>query len=325
MDIAAIGNFDARDLVRRRGEEKGIDAAPCMLREHRSSADWDQVHKAADASVECFASPGDVLFVHGTTTWLTGVGTAGGPLGHMMLIVEEPHRIQYSSEKGCWLRPVWPSDAVVEVWMVRVIESSRSNAGLHQADILMYLSETGQLILIGEVTGGHVDTTEQLADLWQSPEILRRQLSAGLVNGVLQDMRSNCANWSWATAALALLLSSAASLRIQPNIEESLREIKKGWAAEPICTSVVVSFWQRLLCKLAAMTGGPPESVDAKAADMIMKWMPLRADRCSPGQLMDAMQKSGWTVRTAIPVGRGSDILGDCCPRFPEVKSWVCE
>jgi len=232
------------------------------------------------------------------------VGSAGGLLGHVMVAITRPRRIPEFSEDGIWYKPVWPSGGVTEIWMVRVIESTRNKIGLHEANLLVYLKKrTRRIILIGEVNDGHVDGSGQPMELWESPGRLRTLLSAGLLAEVLQEMKDQCTSWSWTTAARAVLRSASSFNKLIGN-DLLLQEIMECWAAEPICTSVVIGFWQRCLCKLAM---GDERSMDDMAldpAELILKWMPLKADRSLPGTLLETMRKCGWRRWTAIPAAR---------------------
>merc|ERR1712194_200589 len=95
---------------------------------------------------------------------------------------------------------------------------------------------------------------------------------------------------AWSSAKLASDLGSG----------QVLEEIRACWDEEPICTSVVVTFWQRYLCKLAQaaiITRGC--LVDP--AKLVLKWMPLKADRVLPGELFTTMQACGWVMLSQVP------------------------
>jgi hypothetical protein len=109
---------------------------------------------------------------------------------------------------------------------------------------------------------------------------------------IVMQMRNREASWSWGTAVRAFLLSADVSDGVD------LETIKKCWKSDPICTSVVISFWQRYMCKLA-------DSIpDADAMDWILEWMPIMADRALPGELMSKMEKCGWIVMDSLQEGR---------------------
>lgn len=69
---------------------------------------------------------------------------------------------------------------------------------------------------------------------------------------------------------------------------------------DPICTSVVIMFWQRWLCKLASVLAAQQETAEETSSDLILQWFPLKADRSLPGPLLDTMLRCGWTKRTVI-------------------------
>merc|ERR1712146_658240 len=75
---------------------------------------------------------------------------------------------------------------------------------------------------------------------------------------------------------------------------ELMDKVHGYWESAPICTSIVTAFWQRYLCKFAHATG-------QCEANLILKWMPLKADRVLPGELVDTMQKCGWMLVTHVP------------------------
>jgi len=60
---------------------------------------------------------------------------------------------------------------------------------------------------------------------------------------------------------------------------------------------VVIIFWQRYLCKLVndERNGSVIES------DLILKWMPLMADRVLPGEMLSKFREVGWTSMISVP------------------------
>jgi len=257
-----------------------------------------------DDGLDSRIAPGDVLYVPGTGGGVFEVGTAGGLLGHVMVAIARPRRIPEFSEDGIWFKPVWPSGGVTEIWMVRVIESTRNKSGLHEANLLLYLKKrTRRIILIGEVIGDHIDGSGQPMELWESPGSLRTLLSAGLLAEVVQEMKDQGTSWSWTTAARAVLRSASSFNKLIGN-DLLLQEIMECWAAEPICTSVVIGFWQRCLCKIATGDDWSTDDMALDPAELILKWMPLKADRSLPGTLLETMRNCGWKRWTAIPACR---------------------
>jgi len=251
--------------------------------------------------------PGDVLFVKGSGG-LVELGTAGGLLGHVMLVAEPPRQVIHDSDEGRWLEPVWPKGhrpqgpAAEEVWRLSTVESTRSHNGLHEADVLLHVDRrTRKLILIGEIIGSHVEICGEVAELWQTPEELQSLLNSRLLREVLGEMRAQSASWSWATAARAVL-RSADTFGDHGDKRQLLREITECWASDPICTSVVIGFWQRCLCRLAA-AGVPVGGQRPDPADLVLRWMPIKADRSLPGTLLETMKRCGWIQKLTIPVG----------------------
>eukprot|EP00747_Dinoflagellata_sp_TGD_P069295 gnl/TRDRNA2_/TRDRNA2_156074_c0_seq1.p1 gnl/TRDRNA2_/TRDRNA2_156074_c0~~gnl/TRDRNA2_/TRDRNA2_156074_c0_seq1.p1 ORF type:complete len:127 (-),score=26.42 gnl/TRDRNA2_/TRDRNA2_156074_c0_seq1:119-499(-) len=94
------------------------------------------------------------------------------------------------------------------------------------------------------------------------------------------------ASWSLTTGLRALMTANAFE-NTQANSPRLLKEIKDSWNSDPICTSVVIIFWQKYLYRLA-------ESSASHATEYIMCWMAAKADRALPGELLGSMRKSGW-------------------------------
>lgn len=126
-------------------------------------------------------------------------------------------------------------------------------------------------------------------EVWQSPAELRSQLRMDCIDAVLADMVSCEASWSLTTAFRAVTRSAKLSRR-----RDLLGKVQGYWESAPICTSVVTSFWQRYLCSYAHATG-------QRETDLILKWMPLKADRVLPGELIDTMRSCGWCNIKRVP------------------------
>mmetsp|Transcript_38215 Transcript_38215/g.73415 ORF Transcript_38215/g.73415 Transcript_38215/m.73415 type:complete len:648 (+) Transcript_38215:68-2011(+) len=258
------------------------------------------VQHRPDNNLQGVIEPGDVLFVKGTGGLLE-LGTAGGVMGHVMLVIKGPERIGSNSDHARPLKSVWPA-GVQEIWKVRTLESARGRAGLHEANLYLYVEPgTATLILLGELSDKEFDYSNEATELWQSPPELRLRLSDGTVQEVLGDMKEQnaSANWSWTTAARAVLLPDW-QLSDSSDKQRLLQEIQDCWARDPICTSVVIIFWQRWLCKLASVLVARQDIAEVTPSDLILQWLPLKADRSLPGPLLDTMQRCGWTKRTII-------------------------
>jgi len=247
---------------------------------------------------EGWMSPGDILcFLNEDqmqqTSGLLRIGAAGGFFGHVLVIVRQPQRVYWGSEDSYLIGDMWPHDAEY-VWRVGTIESTRENDGLHDADLLLHVeASTGRLLLLAEINKDEVQlASRQPAELWRTPAELQRGFRADLMREVLSDMKASEGNWSYATAALAFL--SGPGSRHRADSPGALEEIQDSWEARPICTSVVVTFWQRYLHKLAGAL-----APQADAAALIIDWMPLRADRILPGELKTCMIEQGWELTRA--------------------------
>lgn len=239
-------------------------------------------------------SPGDVLFVKGDGQF-TELGTTGGWMGHVLVVRDTPQLVprQWFEEWG--VNVAWPAKSVTHLWKVPTIESTRSAVGLHQCEMLVHIQSNGSFVLLGEVATADDGALEfsqiegEAMEVWQSPAELRSQLSMECMRDVLTDMVSCEASWSLTTAARAVFKSAKLSKR-----RDLLGKVQGYWDSAPICTSVVIAFWQRYLCSFAQATG-------QRETDLILKWMPLKADRVLPGELISTMRKCGWVNVTRIP------------------------
>lgn len=240
-------------------------------------------------------SPGDVLFVNGDGQ-MTELGTTGGMFGHVLVVRGEPKLVsrQWFEDWGVTSLS-WPSKSVTHIWRVPTIESTRSAEGLHRCDMLVHIRSDGTMVLLGEIAITDENTLdfsqidEEVVEVWQSPAELRSQLRVDCMNAVLADMVSCEASWSLTTAFRAVTRSAKLSRR-----RDLLGKVQGYWDSAPICTSVVISFWQRYLCAVAHATG-------QRETDLIMKWMPLKADRVLPGELLDTMRSCGWRNIKRVP------------------------
>jgi len=238
--------------------------------------------------------PGDVLSISGNSRF-EKIGTSGGFLGHVLVVAGEPRRVELGSAEQSELKLVWPKgEQDPQVWKVPIIESTRLRSGLSHSEVVLRvdpqsgrLTIIGELILLSEHQVRLAITDGELVDLWQCPAALRQGLRYDLLSKSLKEMEAIGGSWSYATAAQALFYRSA---KLDADIDpfEFLELVQQCWETPPICTSVVISLWQRYLCKLAIAS-------DWDEADMVQQWMPLRADRALPGELLSTMQHCGWT------------------------------
>eukprot|EP00747_Dinoflagellata_sp_TGD_P143085 gnl/TRDRNA2_/TRDRNA2_176335_c0_seq4.p1 gnl/TRDRNA2_/TRDRNA2_176335_c0~~gnl/TRDRNA2_/TRDRNA2_176335_c0_seq4.p1 ORF type:complete len:605 (+),score=66.82 gnl/TRDRNA2_/TRDRNA2_176335_c0_seq4:79-1893(+) len=248
--------------------------------------------------------PGDVLYVKGSG-YLGQLGAAGGFMGHVMLAVAPPRQILPGSSEAQELSAVWPRGDAPVVWMVRTVESTRGQAGLYESDVLLYAEPiAGKLFLIGEISASGQELSPvdmEAVELLQSPKELRSMIRGEVVSEVLREMQLHARSWSFATAAKAFFRNANHSFHSNlSNRTALLREIQECWESRPICTSVVIVFWQRYLCKLTATT--------QQATDLILRWMPPKADRALPGELLSAMRECGWARTCKVTLSAPSPV-----------------
>lgn len=246
---------------------------------------------------------GDVLLVKGQGR-LAAIGAAGGLMGHVMVAYGVPRRVLPTSPEAKSLFAVQPRLRAEQLWRVDAFESTRSNAGLHFFELLLHPEHgTGRLVLVAEMTkafpGSGVPEEKDLlliddeaAEVWQSPAELRSSLRPEIMSQVLREMKASEQSWSIATAARAVL--SKATVRGEGDQDQLLEDLKACWRKAPICTSVVVVFWQQYLCRLAR------EACQSEL-DLLLRWMPLKADRGLPGELIDTMQRCRWVLLECLP------------------------
>jgi len=142
-------------------------------------------------------------------------------------------------------------------------------------------------------------TDPEQVELWQSPTELRAQIRLDLMAKVITEMKLNQACWSHVTAARSVLTSA----RIVPTEDRNrtMEHVRFCWTREPICTTLVIVFWQRYICELVQNSVPLACGQNADALDLIMRWMPLKADRSLPGDLLGAMRCGGWVSLAQIP------------------------
>jgi len=242
-----------------------------------------------------------VLSVRGNG-FMAEIGTVHGIMGHVLLILSPPYSVWRHSEEGEELKVAWPPGDVDEIWRVKTLECTRAEQGLYEAEMLLYIDRSsGQLRLIAELQqdGTLVLTDPEQVELWQSPTELRAQIRLDLMAKVITEMKLNQACWSHVTAARSVLTSA----RIVPTEDRNrtMEHVRFCWTREPICTTLVIVFWQRYICELVQNSVPLACGQNADALDLIMRWMPLKADRSLPGDLLGAMRCGGWVSLAQIP------------------------
>jgi hypothetical protein len=262
--------------------------------------------------LELLVAPGDVFCTKGRGR-LMEIGRAGGFMGHVMVVVGQPRSILRNSPEACQFFDCWPAD-VSEVWMIRTIECTSKEPGLFEVDSLFYVRrDIGELMVWGEVQhDGEIVLTSphEPIEVFQSPSELRAELRCDLMVDVVKDMHATLGNWSAATAARAIVRQGSQVL--SGGNRKVLRDMSSCWSKEPICTSVVIIFWQMYLCRFAAAINATrPEAHRIDPADMIRRFMPLKADRVLPGSLLKSMRENGFVVVAQVPKIFKSVLLTD--------------
>lgn len=239
-------------------------------------------------------APGDVLFVRGRGQ-LMDIGATGGFMGHVLVALTCPEPFECTAGEARDLQLKWPASGLQNIWRVQTVESTRGHIGLHRSEMLVSVEAgTGNFLLVGELSEGILYVIEnEPVELWQSPTELRRNLHAETMSAVVRDMKRVEKSWSYTTAARAVLKSAVVRGR-GGDSEALMRELQSCWEEAPICTSVVVIFWQRYLCRRAEATG-------QQELDLILRWMPLKADRGLPGELIGSMRRCGWVPLDCLP------------------------
>eukprot|EP00427_Karlodinium_veneficum_P024813 CAMPEP_0169119356 /NCGR_PEP_ID=MMETSP1015-20121227/31511_1 /TAXON_ID=342587 /ORGANISM="Karlodinium micrum, Strain CCMP2283" /LENGTH=334 /DNA_ID=CAMNT_0009182227 /DNA_START=208 /DNA_END=1212 /DNA_ORIENTATION=+ len=250
---------------------------------------------------------GDVLCIKGSREGLNRLGANGGFMGHVLLVVAPIRVVSRASEQGAYWRNLWPSDDVEELWVVAVMEICRAHEGIYETEYLIFADESGRLLLHGEAayTGRLMkfDNREPI-EVFQSPAKLRNHLREHIVDGVLAEMRCDQTSWSWSTAIRAFLLSADMPTDGENSLDGGMQAIEECWHQAPICTSLVIVFWQRYLCSLAEecnetrrLDHGQPE---INALDWIHEFIPLKSDRALPGDLLSTLYQCGWNLITNV-------------------------
>lgn len=252
------------------------------------------------ATCESFGSmvaPGDIVYVKGSGRF-QNIGANGGLMGHVMVALAPPVLVERRSALARTLTPLWPC-GVPCLWRVRTLESTRSTSGLHEAEMLVHVDSCShRMFLVGELSLDHSELSSvdmESVQIWQSPKALRDHMNQEIVEAVLGDMIAHDGDWSYVTAARALVLSGDCCC--SETSAALLHEAKACWQSAPICTSVAIVFWQRYLCKF----GRRCRTNSCDPADLIRNYMPLKADRTLPGTLQQVLRQCQWRIRERIP------------------------
>jgi len=263
-----------------------------------------------DNRLDRVLSPGDILVCTNSDNMLQ-IGAMGGNFGHVMLVTAPARCIPLGSNSAVELQSIWPQRPnVTELWAVPIMESTRSAEGLHEATLFLYVQRpSGVIAVAGEIS--HDDELAQCdgdsVEVWQCPAQLRELMNScpsrsALMAETFEEMKKDMrhSNWSEYTAVRAALMPAA----LDKNTEgmAALKQIRDTWGTAPICTSVAIIFWQRLMCKLApvcnadvrASPNAPFKLTPERTLSLIRRWMPVRADRSLPSEMCEALSGVGW-------------------------------
>lgn len=258
-------------------------------REFRSLRDESSPSPLHSSTETLDMSPGDVLFVRGVGG-LTDIGTTGGYFGHFLVVVSSPENL--SAKEAHELRE--EGMVASRAWKVETIESTRNHSGLHRSYHVVYAEpRTGRLSLAAELLRKRdglrvVPLEKEPLQVWRSPLEARHKVTLAAIRQVLSEMKACEQNWSLATAARAVLMPASVLGRRQDHM--LLLELCTCWEQAPICTSIVVIFWQRLLGVMASQ-------LRRSHIDLILQWLPLKADRGLPGELVTVLETCGWVLK----------------------------
>lgn len=236
------------------------------------------------------------------------LGATGGYMGHVLLATSTPRPVHRGTTEAMGYQGVWPEHHDVRtLWRVSTIESTRAQEGFHESIYLIYIDDkTGRIITCGEE---HHDQYIKFEfpvkmEVWQCPRALRTGFRLDIMHFVLAQMKQHEASWSWTTAVRAFFLSAQVQetgRRTCVDAETALDDIQECWKKDPICTSMVVVFWQRYICELAGLHNSHSNAAEVRALDWIMQFMPLKSDRALPGDVVGAMEQCGWVLVSRLP------------------------
>mmetsp|Transcript_159940 Transcript_159940/g.283387 ORF Transcript_159940/g.283387 Transcript_159940/m.283387 type:complete len:436 (-) Transcript_159940:11-1318(-) len=287
------------------------------------SAGRDERNGEKRMYLDYMLAAGDVLAV-ADRRQITRIGGTGGMFGHVMVVTAVPRCIRKHNPEASDFVCIWPAGKVREIYQVPVIESTRANEGIHETDLLLYVDpKSGRIAILGEVDrkGAILSYDNPLGvpeevELWQCPPDLRDPSCCDLKEAVIDEMKQNKASWSWGTAVRAFLMPAQVQgqyLTPETHSESGrqllLKEVRECWKGAPICTSIPIIFWQRYLHKFSESGRAAEAPLDKMSAiDMIMMYMPLKADRTLPGELLKFLRISGWINIQVLPTRKGPQL-----------------
>lgn len=241
--------------------------------------------------LEQYIAPGDILVARSDCNDI---------LGHMLLAVAPPIALWRNSVKAQDLVDIWSNAdnvcrdsnaSVSQLWRISCIKESvttslgsRKHNCEFEVDIFLVVEpKTCRMVVVGEMlksTSALMPLAHQAYDLWQSPLELRRSLRLDLMAQVFDDIRF-CQ---------------------QPNDQDVSQTLASQQRSMRSSVYVIVIFWQRYLRKLAeTVNSNGVADCSEQPIDLILRWMPARADCVVLGELLDSMKRTGWICMTCIP------------------------
>merc|ERR1719491_271204 len=158
-------------------------------------------------------------------------------MGHVLLVMESPRCIRRHTTKALPYAAMWPAPSIQVMWTVKTMESTSAEEGYHESQQLLFVDETGRILLVGEEPLRDASKLYKLeisepVQLWQCPRQLRANFQRNVMREVLAQMKSSEMSWSWSTAARAVFMSAEVSMTVN---EAKLQMFKNSWKVDPIC------------------------------------------------------------------------------------------
>lgn len=133
-------------------------------------------------------------------------------------------------------------------------------------------------------------------------------MDRALFGQALQEMAQRSQKWSLRTALNAMASARTAldpgDYPTRADRAKLMDSLEESWESPPICAAVAIGVWQRYL-ELACAASCPRGDARASAAQHILRWMPLVADRTMPSVLVKVLTRCGWILASS-PTGQVS-------------------
>mmetsp|Transcript_25217 Transcript_25217/g.46272 ORF Transcript_25217/g.46272 Transcript_25217/m.46272 type:complete len:501 (-) Transcript_25217:64-1566(-) len=256
-------------------------------------------------------SAGDILLV-GPDSW---------GIHHVVL---SRGRMRPDPEAGEWIKSEWAQDGgkvlpnieELDFFSCDCIESTRSSRGKEQ---IWYPSRkffarnkrAGQAFWVAETYMDEGDLLELAYEPVQV-KLLLHPLRPGhggptfVPEAFVEAMKlsaKDSKHWSIKTALKGFRSKKKSLIEAESHSDresriELLQDLRRRWDERPICSSVAIIVWQRYF-DLAA--GHGPDAEDRAAQDII-RWMPLLPDKTLPAILIQELSKCGWVMRGNLDV-----------------------